>query len=207
MCRVPAATLRFSSRNGFRALVRAHDLDQVMLCYGIARFAAENVFQSRLRTAFIMQPHEICLRVADAPARKGIDVNVSLVPRRDRNRRAVPFEETFVDAVDFLDERKFEVQTGIGDRSPDRFAELREDHLFRLMNRVKSSRRIHAGAQDAADNNRSLQGSRVLFISPHGFSRSSGNIGSKLRIESSMMILVPIAAARPPSFRDKAASA
>ncbi len=50
---------KFSSRMRLAVLVRAHDLDQIMLGHGVARLAAENVFQTRLGAAFVAQADEI----------------------------------------------------------------------------------------------------------------------------------------------------
>ena len=136
-----------------------------------------------------MQTDEVCFRVADAPARKCIDVNVSLIACRDRNGRAVPFQETFVDAVDYLHDRKFEVQTGIGNRIAHRFAELRQNDLFGLMDREKTAH-DYAQKNKGCDDNKRYKAAAFVHFTSTGFP-VSGSIGSRLRIESSMMIFGP----------------
>src|SRR5207253_1234562 len=79
-------------------LVCSHDLDQVVLGDGIARLAAENVLEARLGASLIVQPDEIDLGIIDAPAREGIDVDVSLVSGRNSHGQSVPFQEALIDA-------------------------------------------------------------------------------------------------------------
>src|SRR5205823_6003750 len=105
-------------------LVCPHDLDQVVLGDGVARLAAEDVFEARLGAALIVQPHEIDLWIIDAPAREGIDVDVSLIPGRNSHGQSIPFQEALIDAVNLLDEWQLEMQAGFRDWIALRFAKL-----------------------------------------------------------------------------------
>src|ERR1700730_6053250 len=104
---------------------------------GVARLAAEDIFKARLGAALIVQTHEIGLRIFDTPTRECVDVDVCLVPRRDGNRSAVPFQEALVETVHVLDEWRLEMQTRLGNRASDRFPKLRDDHLLSLVNRIE----------------------------------------------------------------------
>ena len=66
-------------------------------------------------------------------------MNVGLVPRRDGNGGTIPFEKTLIDSVDVLNDGKLEMQSRFRDWFSDRFAELRDDHLFGLVNGVEAS--------------------------------------------------------------------
>src|SRR5207244_13551617 len=77
----------------------------------VACLASKNVFQPRLRASLIAQPDEIGLGVVDSPAGKCIDMNVSFVPGWNGNGRAIPFEKSLVDPVDFLHDGKLKVQS------------------------------------------------------------------------------------------------
>ncbi len=123
----------------FAILVDANDLDQVMLGDSVACLASKNVFQPRLRASLVAQPDEIGLGVVDSPAGKSSDVNVSFVPGGDGNGRAVPFEKSLIDPVDFLNDGKLKVQSRVRDRVSNWFAELRNDYLFRLVNGKETS--------------------------------------------------------------------
>src|SRR5258705_10602812 len=80
-------------------LVGAHDFDKVVFGDGVARLTAEDVVEAREGTPLVVQTHEIILWIFDAPTRECGDLDVCLVPRRDGNRSAVPFEEALVETV------------------------------------------------------------------------------------------------------------
>src|SRR6266536_387806 len=123
---------RFSSRSGLRFL--SMRTISIRSC-----FASKNVFQPRLRASLIAQPDEIGLGVVDSPAGKCIDMNISLVPSGDGNGRAIPFEKSLIDPVDFLNDGKLKMQSRVPDWFSNRFAELRNDYLLRLVNREETS--------------------------------------------------------------------
>ena len=174
----------------FPVLVRAHDFDQVVLGNGIAGFAAQDVLEARLRAAFIFQTHEIGLGIVDPPARKGIDVNVGLVPGRDRDRLAVPFQEPLIDSIHLLDEGQLEMQSRVRDRLAHRFAELGHDHLLGLVHRVEAAE--NAAEQEQRSGDRQQPKAAALVHLASGGLSDSGRIGSSCFIESSMMIFGPI---------------
>src|SRR5437016_13401970 len=101
-----------------------------MFGHGVARLASKNVFQTRLGASFVAEPNEKRLGVADSPAGKGIDVNISLVPRRNRHWQAVPFQKSFIDPVDLLNDRELEVQPRLRDWFTNRLAEFHYECLF-----------------------------------------------------------------------------
>ena len=105
----------------------------------VARLAAQNVFQTRLRASFIMQSHEVGLGVINPPTGEGIDVNVSLVPRRNGHGCAIPFQKAFIDPVNVLNDGKLKVQPWVRGWIADWFAELRDDDLFGLVNGEEAS--------------------------------------------------------------------
>src|SRR5436190_21559292 len=81
----------------------------------VACLASKNVFQPRLRTSLIAQPDEVGLGVVDSPAGKCIDMYVSLVSCGYGNRRAIPFEKSFIDPDVFLIDGKLTVHSRLGD--------------------------------------------------------------------------------------------
>src|SRR5437879_8355983 len=105
----------------------------------VACLASKNVFQPRLRASLIAQPDEIGLGVVDSPAGKCIDMNVSLVPGWNGNGRAIPFEKSLIDSVDFLNDGKLKVQSRVRDWFSNRFVELRDDDLVRVVNGEEAS--------------------------------------------------------------------
>ena len=92
-----------------------------------------------------MQAHEIDLGIIDAPARKGIDVNISLIPGRNSYWQSIPFQEALIDAVNLLNEGQLEMQAGFGDWIALRFAELSYNHLLNLVDGIE-------GAEKSAQN-------------------------------------------------------
>ena len=166
-----------------------------MFCYGVTRFAAKNVFQTRLGASFVAEPNEKRLGVADSPAGKGIDVNISLVPRRNRHWQAVPFQKSFIDPVDLLNDRELEVQPRLRDWFTNRFAELRDDDLFRLKNGEEAPEQNSQKNEREHDREEGQAAARVhLFSSP----LLSGKMGSRFRIVSSIMIFSPTAGRTSP---------
>src|SRR6266481_9148249 len=105
----------------------------------VACLASKNVFQPRLGASLIAQPDEIGLGVVDSPAGKCIDMNVSLVSCGNGNRRTIPFEKSFIDPVDFLNDGKLKVQSRIRDWFSDWLAELSNNYLFCLVNGEETS--------------------------------------------------------------------
>src|SRR5260221_5949738 len=171
------------------ALVRAHDLDQLVLGDRVANLAPENVLEPRLSAAFIAQADEELQRVLDAPAAKRIDVDVGLVLRRDADRRAVPFEETLVEAVDRLNERLLEVQPRLGDPRSHRPAKFRQHHLLGLLDRVKAARRRDERHEDDRCERRKAEAAAFHRRPSSGLSWSSGSICLS---DSSTMTFGPI---------------
>src|SRR5260370_30347242 len=123
-------------------------------------------------------------------------MNVSLVPRRDGNGRTIPFEKTLIDPVDVLNDGKLEMQSRFLDWFSNRFAELRNDHLFGLVNGIEAPEQR---AQNR-EHQRDQQEPKAPPLS-HLFSGSfglSGRIASKFRIDSSMRIFSPVAGRASP---------
>src|SRR5213595_1530703 len=132
-----------------------------------------------------MQPHEKGFRIGDAPAGKSVDMNVSLVPRRDGNGRTIPFEKTLIDSVDVLNDGKLEMQSRIRDWFSNRFAELRDDYLFGLVNGVEASEQ-RAQNCDRERDQEEPKAPPLVHLFSRGFALS-GRSGSKFRVESSMI--------------------
>src|SRR5437899_6065404 len=126
----------------------------------VACFASKNVFQPRLRASLIAQPDEIGLGVVDSPAGKCIDVNVSFVPSRDGNWRAIPFEKSLIDPVDFLNDGKLKVQSRVRDWFSNWLAKLRDDNLFGLVNGEETS--LEHGQKDDRQHDQQKQGTPAL---------------------------------------------
>src|SRR5438309_11090735 len=167
-----------------------------MLGDSVACLASKNVFQPRLRASLVPQPDEIGLGVVDSPAGESIDVNVSFVPGGDGNGRAVPFEKSLIDPVDFLNDGKLKVQSRVRDWLSNWFAKLRNDYLFRLVNGEETS--LQRAQKDDGEDDRYEPKTTALV---HFFSRGfpvSGRIGNRFRIESSMMIFSPVAESTSP---------
>src|SRR3981081_217291 len=122
------------------ALVSAHDFDQVVFGDGVARLTAGDVVEAREGAPFVVQTYEISFRVLDPPTRKGVDMNIRFVPGWNRDRSAVPFQETFIKTVYTLHDWYLEMQARIADRIADRLPKLRDDHLFGLIHRIKRAR-------------------------------------------------------------------
>ena len=99
-----------------------------------------------------MQTHEIGLWIFNAPTRKGIDEDVCLIPRRDGDRSAVPFQKALVETVHVLHEWHLEMQARLGDRVADRLSKLRDDHLLGLVNRIKRAGENEEHDKDDGDN-------------------------------------------------------
>ncbi len=167
-----------------------------MLGNGIAGFAAQNVLEARLRAAFIFQAHEIGLGIIDAPAGKGIDVNIGFVPGRNRDRLAVPFQEPLIDSIHLLDEGQLEMEPRVRGRLAHRLAELGHDDLLGLVHHVEAAEN---GAQQQQRPRESKQpkASALVHLASGGLAES-GRIGSSCFMESSMMILGPISGSTSP---------
>src|SRR5207302_7738027 len=151
-----------------------------MFGHRVARLASKNVFQTRLGTSFVAEPNEKRLGVADSPAGKGIDVNISFVPRGNGNRQAVPFQKSFIDPVDLLDNGKLEVQSRVRDWFADWFAELRDDDLFGLVNGEEASEQ-NAEQPEREHDRQKCEATAFAHLFSRGF-LVSGKIGSKFRI-------------------------
>ena len=162
----------------------------------VAGLASKYVFQPRLCASFVAQPDEIGLGVGDSPAGKSVDVNVSFVPGGNGNGRAVPFEKSFIDPVDLLNDRKFKVQSWVGDWFSHWFAELRNNYLFRLVNGKETSLQ-RAEEHERDDNQNEPEATTFIHLFSKGFP-VSGRIGSRFRIESSMIIFSPVAGSTSP---------
>src|SRR5258705_6078044 len=173
-------------------LVGAHDFDKVVFGDGVARFAAENVFEARLGAALIVQTHEISLRIFDAPTRECDDVNVCLVPCGDGNRSALPFQKALVETVHALHQWCLEMQTRLGNRIADRFSELRNDHLFGLVNRIDRTGKENEEQNKGNGDNRCWKPSLFHHGRPSPGLVESGRIGSRCRRDSSRMIFCPL---------------
>ena len=167
-----------------------------MLGDGVARFAAQDVFEARLSAALIVQAHEINLGIIDAPAREGIDVDVSLVPGRNSHGQSIPFQEALIDAVNLLDEGQLEMQAGFGDWIALRFPKLSYNHLFNLVDGIEGAEQSAQNQQTQGDHDYPETAALVHLVTSGLL--VSGRIGSNCRIESSMMILGPIAGRTSP---------
>src|SRR5437660_9322728 len=132
-----------------------------------------------------MQPHEKGFRIGDAPAGKSVDINVSLVPRWDGNGRTIPFEKTLIDSVDVLNDGKLEMQSRFLDWFSNRFAELRNDHLFGLVNGVEASEQRAQNREHERDQ-QAPKTPPLVHLFSGGF-RLVGRIERKSRIESLLM--------------------
>ena len=78
-----------------------------MRCDGCARFAAENIVETRERAALVIEPVVIEEWIADAPTRETIDDDVEFVLGRTFGRRTVPGEDAFVETLHLVDDRQF----------------------------------------------------------------------------------------------------
>src|SRR5215212_124216 len=95
-----------------------------MLGNGVTSFAAKDIIQAGLSTAFVPQAEKVLERIGDTPAGEEVDRDVELVFGRHIGRIAVPLENPIVDRIDVLDERYLDLQAGGRHRSADRLAEL-----------------------------------------------------------------------------------
>src|ERR1700724_4182055 len=136
-----------------------------------------------------MQAHEVSLGIGDAPPRIGIHVDVGLIPGRNRDRKAIPFQETFIDPVHLLNKRQLEMEPRFRRRFTLRLAELSDNDLLSLIHRVEAAENGAEQKQDSEDRNKPKTAALVHFAS--GL-RVSGRIGRSCFIESSMMIFGPI---------------
>ena len=135
----------------FAVLVGADDLDEVVLRNRVTGLAAEDVLETGLGAALIVQAHEVSHRVGDTPAGISVDMDISLIAGRDCHGQPIPFEKAFIDAVHVLNEWQLEVQTGFGSWFAHRFAELSNDNLFGLMDRVEAAENGAENNQDPKD--------------------------------------------------------
>ena len=103
---------------------------------GVAGLAAENIVESRLRTAFVAKSQKVLQRIGNPPAGEQIDRYVELVLGRHVRRIAVPLQHPFVDRIDLLDKGNFDFQAGGRHRFAHRFAELGDDHLLDFADRI-----------------------------------------------------------------------
>src|SRR5206468_6148344 len=87
----------------------ANDLDKFVLRDSVTRLAAKNVVQSGLGAAFITQPNEVLEGIRNPPAGEEVDRNIEFVLGRHVRRTTVPFENSIVDWIDVLDERRLEL--------------------------------------------------------------------------------------------------
>src|SRR5207248_7978692 len=131
----------------------------------VARLASKNVFQTRLGASFVAEPNEKRLGVADSPAGKRINVNISLVPRWNGHRQAVPFQKSFIDPINFLNDWKLEVQSRLRNWFTDWFAELCNDHLFRLINGEETSEQNSQNDEREDDRENGETAARVHLFS------------------------------------------
>jgi hypothetical protein len=143
-----------------------------------------------------MQAHKVGLGIVDPPAGKGIDMDIRFVARRNGYRLPVPFEESLVDSVHGLDERQFHVQARLGDRFADGLAELGNDNLLSLVDRIETSEKATQEQQCAKNRQQPKTAPLIHFTS--GILVESGRIGSNCFIESSMMIFGPIVGSTSP---------
>jgi hypothetical protein len=67
-------------------------------------------------------------------------MDIGFIPGRDRHRRPIPFKKSFIQRIDGLHKRQFEMQPRFGDRVTHRFPELSDNHLFSLINRINRQR-------------------------------------------------------------------
>ena len=77
-----------------------------------------------------------------------------------------------------------------------RFAELRNDYLFRLVNGEETSLQ-RAQKDDREDDRHEAKTTEFVHFFSRGFP-VSGRIGNRFRIESSMMIFSPVAESTSP---------
>ena len=75
-------------------------------------------------------------RIGDTPASGGIDRDELLATRWDLIGIAVPRDDAFIKAADFLNEGQFKVQARLRDRIPDGGTQLDDDSLLCLIERV-----------------------------------------------------------------------
>ena len=145
-----------------------------------------------MSAALVVQAHEIELWIFDAPACEGVDVNICLIPGRDRDRSAVPFQEAFVETVHVLHEWYLEMQTRASDRVTDRFSKLRNNHLLGLIHRIEDAGKYQGKEKDNCNYRRKgkILPSHCCRFSPGLVER--GRIGSSCRIDSSTIIFCPV---------------
>src|SRR5438093_11378092 len=105
-------------------------------------------------------------------------MNVSLVPRRDGNGRTIPFEKTLIDSVDVLNDGKLEMQSRFLDWFSNRFAELRNDHLFGVVNGIEASEQHTQNREHQRDQHETKAPPLVHLVS-EGYALH-GCIGSQL---------------------------
>ena len=119
--------------------------------HGCAGLAAQDVLESGLGAAFVPQAQEVLHGIGDAPAGKGIDLDVGLVLGGHFHHRAIPAHVPLVNAIDLLHERHLEVQPGLRDRIAHRTTELGQDGLLGLADRVESLTQEQHGEQREDD--------------------------------------------------------
>jgi hypothetical protein len=85
---------------------------------GVARLAAEDVVEARLRAALVAQPQEVLQRIGDPPAREQVDGDVELVLGRHVGRVAVPLQHPLVDGLTVWTKGSLSLRPGVVTGAP-----------------------------------------------------------------------------------------
>ncbi|KAG0505430.1 MAG: hypothetical protein Udaeo_12360 [Candidatus Udaeobacter sp.] len=125
----------------------ANDFDQIMCGHGAARFAAEDVVETRKSTPLVIQPIVVKHWVTDSPPGETIDDNVELVLGRAFGRRPVPGDYALVEPLHLIDERQLHLQPRGGDCAND-FAEPRDDHRLVLVHHEEQRSPFQCGQNE-----------------------------------------------------------
>src|SRR5438046_7031799 len=112
-------------------------------------------------------------------------MNIGLVPRRDRHRQAVPFQKSLIDSIHLLDKGELEMQPGLCNRIAHRLAELGNNDLFNLVDRVEAAKQPTEQQQRSRDYNHP-KASLLVHLASSGLI-DSGRIGSSCFMESSII--------------------
>ena len=121
---------RQGGRIDFTILVGPDQFDEIVVGHGAAGAAAEIVIKAGQGGALIPHTDKKLEGIRNAPTGKGADFEVLFIPGSHGNRAAVPFENSFVEAVHGIDKGCLQVDARFRDGEAFHLAELGDDHLL-----------------------------------------------------------------------------